>query len=41
MLEIAQLAGVNWAAKGVDAGQGEGDVKQIVNCCATSSMLWQ
>src|SRR5699024_6289390 len=32
--EIAQLAGVNWAAKGVDAGQGEGDVKQIAKLAA-------
>ena len=32
--EIAQLAGVNWAAKGVDTGQGEGDVKQIAKLAA-------
>lgn len=32
--EIAQLAGIDWVAKGVDAGQGEGDIAQIANLAA-------
>ncbi|UXN37691.1 hydroxyethylthiazole kinase [Avibacterium paragallinarum] len=32
--EIAQLAGIHWSAKGVDAGQGESDVAEIAKVAA-------
>ncbi|WP_442778846.1 hydroxyethylthiazole kinase [Avibacterium sp. 21-595] len=32
--EIAQLAGVNWSAKGVDAGQGDGNIGEIAMLAA-------
>ncbi|HJE98384.1 MAG TPA: hydroxyethylthiazole kinase [Ligilactobacillus acidipiscis] len=32
--EIAALAGVNWESKGIDAGQGQGDLVQIAQTAA-------
>jgi len=32
--EIAALAGVDWQAKGIDAGEGAGDIEGIAKACA-------
>lgn len=32
--EIAALAGVDWQAKGIDAGEGTGDIEAIAKACA-------
>lgn len=32
--EIATLAGADWQAKGIDAGDGQGDLAQIAQACA-------
>lgn len=32
--EIAALAGVDWQAKGIDAGEGNGDLVEIAKACA-------
>lgn len=32
--EIAALAGIDWAAKGIDAGEGDGDLAEVAKACA-------